>query len=114
MAMTILSRPFTSVCFRAFLGAALMLLGACDNLPGNDTDKWRFYQEIHVQGGTSGQVDAAWKGSSRYEVHENGYYGGSESSGTHSYRSTYEPYKPYQGYEVGSSKQYYRGDDDDD
>lgn len=84
-----------------------LLFTACDNLPGNDTDKWRFYQEIRVQGGTSGQVDAAYKGASDYELHENKYYGNTSSS---SYHSTYEPYKPY---EPGTATQYYRGSDDD-
>ena len=98
-------------CITAIL--TTLLLSSCDGLPGNNADKWRFYQEIHVSGGTYGQTNAAWTGNSRYELHENSYYGGSVSSGTGSYRSNYEPYKPYQGYEVGSAKPYYRGDDEE-
>lgn len=74
-------------------------------MPGNDKDKWRFHQEIHVQGGTTGGSDSPIS-SSDYELHENNYYG-SSSSGVTDYRSNYEPYKPY---ETGSATQYYRGD----
>jgi hypothetical protein len=106
-------KPKCNIISLAAACATAMLVTACDGLPGNNQDKWRFYQEIHVSGGTSGQADAAWKGSTRYELHENSYYGGDEASGVSSYRSDYEPYKPYQGYEVGSAKQYYRGDTDE-
>ena len=83
------------------------MMAACDNMPGNNSDKWRFYQEIHVSGGTSGQVDAAWTGSSgSYKTHENSYYGGSR-------QSNYKPYEPYGGYEPGSAKTYYRGSDEE-
>ena len=85
------------------------LLCSCDSMPGNNSDKYRFYQELNVQGGTSGQADAAYSGGSNYTPHENSYYGGS-NAGTTDYRSNYEPYKPYEGYKVGDAKQYYRGE----
>ena len=94
------------------VAATAALLTSCDQLPGNDKDKWRFHQEIRIQGGTTGGSQSPVS-SSDYQIHENGYYGGSASSGVSDYRSNYKPYEPYKGYEVGSSKQYYRGDSDD-
>lgn len=91
----------------AIVCATTILVG-CDMFPGNDKDRWKFYQEIHVQGGTTGGTNSAIS-NDEYELHENSYYGGS-SGGVHDYRSNYEPYKPY---EPGKAKQYYRGDTDE-
>lgn len=96
-----------------YIGLVTLLspfIAACDSMPGNNSDKYRFYQELNVQSGTSGQADAAYRGGgANYEIHENNYYGGS-NAGTTDYRSNYEPYKPYEGYKVGDAKQYYRGE----
>ena len=65
-----------------------------------------------MQGGTTGGATSPI-GSSDYQIHDNSYYGGGSSSGVSDYRSNYKPYEPYQGYEVGSATQYYRGDGDE-
>lgn len=89
---------------------------SCDDLlPSNSEDKWRFHQEIHVNEGYAGESDNALRGidMSGYKTHENNYYGGASQTGTGAYRSTYERYKPYSGYEAGSATNYYRGTSDE-